>query len=224
MRVDIVTLFPNMFEGPFSESIVKRAQEKGLFELNIHDLRKYGLGERRTVDDRPYSGGAGMIIMVEPVFKILEEIKTPNCKVIITTPRGQKYTQAKAQEYSKLDHLIILAGHFEGFDERIHDNLVDEEISIGDYVLTGGELPAMVIADSIARLIPGVLKKEEATVNESFSEGLLEYPQYTRPEEYNGWKVPEILLGGNHGEIEKWKKEKSEEKTKKVRPDLIARR
>jgi tRNA (guanine37-N1)-methyltransferase len=224
MRVDIVTLFPNMFEGPFSESIVKRAQEKGLFELNIHDLRKYGLGERRTVDDRPYSGGAGMIIMVEPVFKILEEIKTPNCKVIITTPRGQKYTQAKAQEYSKLDHLIILAGHFEGFDERIHDNLVDEEISIGDYVLTGGELPAMVIADSIARLIPGVLKKEEATVNESFSEGLLEYPQYTRPEEYNGWKVPEILLGGNHGEIEKWKKEKSEEKTKKVRPDLIAQR
>jgi tRNA (guanine37-N1)-methyltransferase len=224
MRVDIVTLFPNMFEGPFSESIVKRAQEKGLFELNIHDLRKYGLGERRTVDDRPYSGGAGMIIMVEPVFKILEEIRTPNCKVIITTPRGQKYTQAKAQEYSKLDHLIILAGHFEGFDERIHDNLVDEEISIGDYVLTGGELPAMVIADSIARLIPGVLKKEEATVNESFSEGLLEYPQYTRPEEYNGWKVPEILLGGNHGEIEKWKKEKSEEKTKKVRPDLIAQR
>ena len=210
-----------MFEGPFSESIVKRAQEKGLLELNIHDLRKYGLGERRTVDDRPYSGGAGMIIMVEPVYKILEEIKTPGCKVVITTPRGNKYTQEKAREYSKLKHLIILAGHFEGFDERIHDHLVDEEISIGDFVLTGGELPAMLIADSIARLIPGVLKKEEATINESFSDGLLEYPQYTRPENFKGWKVPEILLGGNHGEIEKWKKEKSREKTMKVRPDLL---
>jgi tRNA (guanine37-N1)-methyltransferase len=221
MRIDIVTLFPNMFEGPFSESIVKRAQEKGLLELNIHDLRKYGLGERRTVDDRPYSGGAGMIIMVEPVYKILEEIKTPGCKVVITTPRGNKYTQEKAREYSKLKHLIILAGHFEGFDERIHDHLVDEEISIGDFVLTGGELPAMLIADSIARLIPGVLKKEEATINESFSDGLLEYPQYTRPENFKGWKVPEILLGGNHGEIEKWKKEKSREKTMKVRPDLL---
>ncbi len=221
MRIDIVTLFPNMFEGPFSESIVKRAQEKGLLELNIHDLRKYGLGERRTVDDRPYSGGAGMIIMVEPVYKILEEIKTPGCKVVITTPRGNKYTQEKAREYSKLKHLIILAGHFEGFDERIHDHLVDEEISIGDFVLTGGELPAMLIADSVARLIPGVLKKEEATINESFSDGLLEYPQYTRPESFKGWKVPEILLGGNHGEIEKWKKEKSREKTMKVRPDLL---
>lgn len=221
MRIDIVTLFPNMFEGPFRESIVKRAQEKGLLELNIHDLRKYGLGERRTVDDRPYSGGAGMIIMVEPVFKILEEIKTPGCKVVITTPRGTKYNQEKAKEYSKLEHLIILAGHFEGFDERIHDHLIDEEISIGDFVLTGGELPAMLIADSIARLIPGVLKKEEATINESFSDGLLEYPQYTRPENFKGWKVPEILLGGNHGEIEKWKKEKSREKTMKVRPDLL---
>lgn len=221
MRIDIVTLFPNMFEGPFRESIVKNAQKKGLLELNIHDLRKYGLGSRRTVDDRPYSGGAGMIIMVEPVEKCLKEIKTPGCKVVLTTPRGQKYTQEKAQEYSKLDHLIVLAGHFEGFDERIHEHLIDEEISIGDYVLTGGELPAMVIADSIARLIPGVLKKEEATLYESFSEGLLEYPQYTRPENYNGWKVPEILLGGNHGEIIKWQKEKSIEKTKKVRPDLM---
>lgn len=222
MRIDILTLFPKMFKGPFDESIIKRAQEKGLVQINIHDLRQWGLTERRTVDERPYGGGVGMVLMVEPIFNALKELKKTNTKVILLTPQGKTFNQKKAKELTKFDHLIFICGHYEGFDERIRQFLIDEEISIGDYVLTGGELPSMIITDTIIRLIPGVLEKEEATEFESFSnENLLEYPQYTRPEEYNGWKVPEILLSGNHAEITKWRNEKALEKTRKIRPDLI---
>lgn len=208
MRIDILTLFPKMFAGPFDESIVKRAQDKKLVEINIHDLRVWGQGERRTVDDRPYGGGVGMVLMVEPIDKALKQLETKDSKVILLSPRGKTFDQEKARNMALLKHLILIAGHYEGLDQRISEHLVDEEISIGDYVLTGGELPAMVIVDAITRLIPEVLEKAEATQIESFSEpGKVEYPQYTRPEEYRGWNVPKILLSGNHKEIEKWRKE-----------------
>jgi len=214
MRIDILTLFSKMFSGPFNESIVKRAQEKNLVQITIHDLRDWGLGERRTVDDRTYGGGVGMVLMVEPIYKALKKLKTKDAKVILLTPQGKTFNQATARRLSKEKHLILISGHYEGFDERIRKHLVDEEISIGDYVLTGGELPAMVITDTIVRLIPGVIKKEEATKLESFSEeNQLEYPQYTRPENFKGWKVPQILLSGNHAEIEKWRKKEAMKKT-----------
>ncbi|MFH1792436.1 MAG: tRNA (guanosine(37)-N1)-methyltransferase TrmD [Patescibacteria group bacterium] len=216
MKIDIITLFPNMFKGPFDESIVKRAQGKKLVEINIHDLREYGFGERRTVDGRPYGGGVGMILMVEPIFKALEKIKTKNSKVILLTPRGKTFNQKNAVKLSKIDHLIFIAGHYEGYDERITD-FVDEEISIGNFVLTGGEIPTMAIVDSIVRLIPGVLIKEDATKYESFSEkNEVEYPQYTRPEEFEGLKVPKVLLSGNHKKISDWREKESKEKTRKI--------
>lgn len=216
MKIDIITLFPNMFKGPFDESIVKRAQGKKLVEINIHDLREYGFGERRTVDGRPYGGGVGMILMVEPIFKALEKIKTKNSKVILLTPRGKTFNQKNAVKLSKIDHLIFIAGHYEGYDERITD-FVDEEISIGNFVLTGGEIPTMAIVDSIVRLIPGVLIKEDTTKYESFSEkNEVEYPQYTRPEEFEGLKVPKVLLSGNHKKISDWREKESKEKTRKI--------
>jgi tRNA (guanine37-N1)-methyltransferase len=220
MKIDILTLFPAMFRGPFDESIVKRAQDKSLVEIVIHDLRQWADDERGTVDDRPYGGGVGMVIQVDIIKRALDDIKQKNSKVILLTPQGQKFSQDKAIELSKEQNIILICGHYEGFDERIREHLVDEEISVGDYVLTGGELPAMAVTDSIVRLIPGVLPKEEATKYESFSENLLEYPQYTRPEEYNGWKVPDILLSGDHAKIDKWRKEKAVEITQKKRPDL----
>ncbi len=219
MKINILTLFPSMFKGPFDESIVKRAQDKGLIEIKIHDLRKWGLGQRRTVDDRPYGGGVGMVMMVEPVFNALNEIKTKYSKVILLTPQGKTFNQEKARELSKEKEIILICGHYEGYDERIR-NLADEEISIGDYVLTGGEIPAMAITDAVVRLIPKVLEKPQATEFESFSQNLLEYPQYTRPENFKEEKVPPVLLSGNHKEIEKWRKEKSYQKTVKIRPDL----
>lgn len=220
MKIDILTLFPKMFEGPFNESIVKRAIEKNLVEIKIHDLRKWGLTERRTVDDRPYGGGVGMVLMIEPIYNALKELKEKESKVILLTPQGKPFKQSLARSLSSEKHLILICGHYEGFDERIR-SLVDEEISIGDYVLTGGELPAMIITDTLVRLIPGVLKKEEATELESFSEeNLLEYPQYTRPEDFKGLKVPEILLSGDHQKINKWRKQEALKKTKIKRPDL----
>jgi tRNA (guanine37-N1)-methyltransferase len=243
MKIDILTLFPEMFKGPFDESIIKRAQEKDLVEIDIHNLRDWAKDKRKTVDDRPFGGGVGMVIKVDIIDTAIKDLKSlsepegstsrrPVTKhsshIILLSPQGKTFNQEKAKELAKLDQIILISGHYEGFDERIRENLIDEEISIGDYVLTGGELPAMVITDSLVRLIPGVLDPE-ATELESFSPvtvhgsqiTLLEYPQYTRPEEFNGWKVPEVLLSGNHKEIEKWKKEKSLEKTKKLRPDLI---
>jgi len=231
MKIDILTLFPEMFQGPFDESIVKRAQNKKLLEIKIHDLRKWADDERGTVDDRPFGGGVGMILMIKPIYDALQEVKTTNknSKVILLSPKGKVFNQEIARKLSKLDHIIFICGHYEGIDERVREHLVDEEISIGDYVLTGGELPAMVITDAVARLIPGVLKKPEATKFESFSSytlnakpyPLLEYPQYTRPDEFKGWKVPEVLLSGDHQKIEAWRKKKALEVTKKRRPDLL---
>lgn len=223
MKIDILTLFPKMFAGPFEESIVKRAIDKGLVEINIHDLRAWGEGERRSVDDRPYGGGVGMILRVDIIEKAVSELKkgSKSTKVILLDATGKKFTQSMARELSQAEHLVLIAGHYEGFDHRVHEHLVDEIISIGDYILTGGEIPAMAVTDAIVRLVPGVLEKPEAISLESFSEKLLEYPQYTRPEDYRGWKVPEVLLSGNHKEIEKWRKEMALKKTKKVRPDLL---
>jgi len=235
MRIDILTLFPEMFKGPFDESIIQRAQKKGLVEIKIRNLRKWAVDKRGTVDDRPYGGGTGMILMIEPIYKALKElkskVKSQKLKVILLDPRGKVFNQKIAQKLSKEQHLIFICGHYEGVDERIRQHLADEVISIGDYVLTGGELPAMVITDAIVRLIPGVLEKPEATKSESFSyyddtyhhikKCLLEYPQYTRPENFMGWKVPKILLSGNHQKIAEWRKKKAEKLTKKLRPDLI---
>jgi len=216
LKIDIITLFPKMFKGPFDESIVKRAQDKKLVKINIHDLREYGFGERKTVDDRPYGGGIGMILMVEPIYKALKKIKTKNSKVILLTPRGKTFNQQNSVELSKSEHLIFIAGHYEGYDERI-TKFIDQEISIGNFILTGGEIPTMAIIDSIVRLIPGVLKKEDATKYESFSEeNLVEYPQFTRPEEFKGLKVPQILLSGNHKKISGWRKNQSEDKTTEI--------
>lgn len=223
MRIDILTLFPKMFSGPFDESIVKRAQDKGLVDIKICDLRQYGEGERRTVDDRPYGGGVGMILRVDIIDKALADLKkgSKGTKVVLLDATGKKFTQEVAKELSRAEHLIFVAGHYEGFDHRVQEQLADEVISIGDYVLTGGEIPAMVVTDAVVRLIPGVLEKEVAVELESFSDpNILEFPQYTRPDDYKGWRVPEVLLSGNHKEIEKWRKEQSLKKTKKVRPDL----
>ncbi len=209
MKIDILTLFPKMFEGPFGESILQRAQKKKLVEINIHDLRKWGLTERRTVDGRPYSGGAGMVLRVDIIDRALTEIKSSAIShkplVILLDAAGEKFTQQKALQLSKVKHLVFITGHYEGVDHRVHEHLADEVISIGDYVLTGGEIPAMVIVDSIVRLIPGVVGKEESIIEESHSKpGYLKYAQYTRPEEYKDWKVPKVLLSGNHKEIKSW--------------------
>ena len=210
MQIDILTLFPDMFSGPFGASIIKRAESRNLIKMEVHDLRKWGEGTRRNVDDRPYGGGVGMILRVDIIDTALKDLRTKQSKVILLDATGTRYTQQKAKEFSKLEHLILIAGHYEGVDHRVHEKLVDEVISIGDYVLTGGEIPAMVLVDSVIRLIPGVLGKDESSVDESHKEpGYLEYPQYTRPEDYKGWKVPEVLLSGNHKNINDWRKEKS---------------
>ena len=222
MKIAIVTLFPNMFEPILGSSMMWKAQKEDFVEFEVVDLRKYGLGPRSQVDDTPYGGGAGMVLKPEPVYEAVDALKSkmPNAKVIMTTPRGVAFNQTSAKKLSKLDNIIILCGHYEGFDERIME-LVDAEISVGDYVLTGGELPAMTIADAIVRLIPGVLGGSQSQHDESFSQGLLEYPQYTRPEEYRGIKVPEVLLSGNHSKIHIWRKSEAVMKTRKNRPDLL---
>ncbi len=232
MRIDILTLFPEMFRGPFGESIIKRAQEKGLATIQIHNLRKWAKDKHKTVDDRPFGGGVGMILMIEPVYKALKELKQSTINyqqsTILLTPQGNPFNQKIAKKLSKMNHLILICGHYEGVDERVREHLVDKEISIGDYILTGGELPAMVVVDAIARLIPGVLEKPEALESESFSQltthnsqPMLEYPHYTRPDDFRGWKVPKILLSGDHQKIDKWRKEKALERTRQRRPDLL---
>lgn len=210
MKIDIITLFPEMFEGPFSESIIKRAQEKKLIEINIHNLRRFGNDERKTVDDRPYSGGPGMLLRVDIIDKALKDIQKKNIKnskTVLLDATGKTFKQKVAKNLSRLDQLILICGHYEGVDHRVHEHLVDEVISIGNYVLTGGEIPAMIMTDSVTRLIPGSLGKDESSLDESHSSpGYLEYPQYTRPEIYKGWKVPSVLLSGNHQKIIDWKK------------------
>lgn len=209
MKISILTLFPHMFDGPFKESIIKRAAEKNLVEINIVDIRSFGQGKHKTVDDRPYGGGVGMILKVDVLSAAIKSVLDPNLskneqKVILMSASGELYKQSIAKEYSGLKHLIIVCGHYEGVDERTL-KYIDHEISIGNFVLTGGEIPAMLIADSVVRLIPGAIT-EGAVESESFSQELLEHPQYTRPEEFDGERVPSVLLSGNHAEIEKWKK------------------
>ena len=214
MKFDIITIFPEIFGSYFNESILKRAQEKDLIEIKAHNLRDFTDDERRTVDDTPYGGGAGMVLKVEPIFKALEKVKSENngkkSRTILFSAKGKRYIQEDTRRLSKYDNLIMVCGRYEGVDERVMENLIDEEISIGDYVLTGGEIPAMIVVDSISRLFPGVLGNNESVQNESHNqEGILEHPQYTKPEKFNGWKVPEVLLSGNHAEIEKWRIENS---------------
>ncbi|EKD79829.1 MAG: tRNA (guanine-N(1)-)-methyltransferase [uncultured bacterium] len=224
MRIDIITLFPEFFEGLKTHSVIGRAVGNGTIEVVTHNLRDYSTDKYKTVDDRPYGGGPGMVLKVDVLHRALIDVRRKtsdeSAKVILLTPQGQVYKQKIAQELAKESNLILICGHYEGFDERIRE-YVDLEISIGDYVLTGGEIPAMMIMDSIVRLLPGVLGDDASSVDESHSEGLLEYPQYTRPEEYDGKKVPAILLGGNHPKIEKWRREQAKERTKARRPDLL---
>lgn len=223
MKIAIITLFPEMFSPILGASMMWKAQKEKLVKFEIVDLRKYGIGPRKQVDDTPYGGGAGMVLKPEPVFAAVKAAKKklPKAKVILMTPRGEKFTQISAKKLSKLSEVIILCGHYEGFDERI-TKLVDIEISVGDYILTGGELPAMTVVDAVVRLIPGVLGDKQSPHDESFSQGLLEYPQYTRPDDFEGMKVPEVLLSGNHNKITVWRKAEAVKKTKQNRPDLLS--
>ncbi len=218
MKIDILSLFPEMFDGFLESSIIKRAREQGYVDIKIHNFRDYSLDKHGRVDDYPYGGGAGMVLMCEPIFRCLDEIKTPESFIIMTSPAGHTFKQEMAVDLSKKKHLIILCGHYEGFDERIK-SIIDMEVSIGDYVLTGGELPSMVMCDAITRLIPGVISAESLEI-ESFNDGLMDYPNYTRPEEFRGMRVPEVLLSGHHKNIEKYREEERIKRTKEIRKDL----
>lgn len=220
MQIDIVTLFPEMFPGPLGESIIGRAAERNLAEIRAIDLRKYTHDARGTVDDKPYGGGPGMLMKVEPLVEAVEDLRRPETAVILTSPRGERFTESIARELAQRQHLLIVAGHYEGVDERAVELIAAREISLGDFVLTSGNLAAMVMADAVIRLLPGVLGDDASSVDESHSAGLLEYPQYTRPPEYRGRKVPEILLSGDHGRIERWRRLQAERLTRERRPDL----
>ena len=221
MKIDVLTLFPAMFAGPLDESIIKRARDAGLLDLTIHNLRDYAHDRHRTVDDRPFGGGPGMLLKPEPVFEAVEAISREQTRVILLSPSGRRFSQAIARELAQCNDLLLVTGHYEGFDERIREQLADDELSIGDYVLTNGALPAMVVVDAVVRLLPGALGDDASSAEESFSDGLLEYPQYTRPAEFREMKVPDILLSGNHAEIEKWRREQAKQRTQKRRPDLM---
>jgi len=221
MRVDVLTLFPEMFAGPLDVSIVQRAREAGVLDLRIRNLRDYTHDRHQTVDDRPFGGGPGMVLKPEPLFEAVEDLSDDKTYVVLTTPAGRVFNQQVAMELTGQEHLLIICGSYEGVDERVCETLVDDQISIGDYVLTNGGLPAMVIIDAVTRLLPGVLGDELSAADESFSHGLLEYPQYTRPAEFRGARVPEVLLSGNHAEIEKWRQEQARRRTAQRRPDLL---
>jgi len=223
MRIDVITLFPGMFTGPLDESIIRRARDTGRLDLRIHNLRDYTHDRHRTVDDRPFGGGPGMLLKPEPIFEAVEDLRTAAARVILLSPAGRPFQQARARGLAKESHLLLLCGSYEGVDERVREALVDEELSIGDFVLTNGALPAMVLIDSVTRLLPGVLGAEESAADESFSNGWLEYPQYTRPAEFRGQSVPEVLLSGHHGEIARWRAERARERTAQRRPDLLER-
>jgi tRNA (guanine37-N1)-methyltransferase len=222
MKIDVVTLFPAMFAGPLDESIIKRARETGRLDLRIHNLRDYAHDRHKTVDDRPFGGGPGMLLKPEPIFEAVDGLAGENTRVILLSPAGRQFNQAIARELAGYEHLLLVSGHYEGFDERIREQLADDELSIGDYVLTNGGLPVMVVVDAVTRLLPGVLGDDESSQDESFSRGLLEYPQYTRPAEFRGMKVPESLLSGHHAEIAKWRAEQARARTQERRPDLLA--
>ena len=219
MKIDILSLFPEMYNGPFTESILKRAQEAGKVEINIHNFRDYTLDPHGNVGDTPYGGGSGMVLMCQPIFDCINDLKKDDSIVIMMSPSGMVYNQKVAYDLSQKKHLIILCGHYEGFDERIR-SICDVEISIGDYILTGGELPSMILVDSIVRLLPGVID-EESSANESFNNNLLDYPVYTKPRIYNGMEVPEVLLSGNHKLISEYRYQEQVRKTKELRPDLL---
>jgi tRNA (guanine37-N1)-methyltransferase len=222
MRIDIITVLPSLLTGPLNHSIIKRAIDKGLVEINIIDLRNFSTDKHKTVDDYAFGGGAGMVMMIEPVFRALEKLKSERDydEVIYTSPDGEKFNQKLANRLSLKQNIIILAGHYKGIDQRIRDHLITMEISIGDYVLSGGELPAAIITDALVRLIPGAISDEQSALSDSFQDDLLAPPVYTRPSVFRGWKVPDILLSGNTPEIEKWRHEQSVERTKHLRPDL----
>ncbi len=221
MRIDVLTLFPAMFAGPLDESIVKRARLAGLLELKIHNLRDYAHDRHKTVDDRPFGGGPGMLLKPEPLFEAVEALAGEETKVILVSPAGRTFNQAIARELADEKDLLLVSGHYEGFDERVRQELADDELSIGDYVLTNGSLPIMVIIDAVTRLLPGALGDEQSAHEESFSHGLLEYPQYTRPADFRGMQVPEVLLSGNHAQIAKWRSEQARMRTASRRPDLL---
>jgi tRNA (guanine37-N1)-methyltransferase len=221
MKIDVLTLFPAMFAGPLDESIIKRARQAGLLDLQLHQLRDWTHDRHKTVDDRPFGGGPGMLLKPEPIFEAVESLQREKTRVILMSPAGRKFDQAIARELAQQEHLLIVTGHYEGFDERIREALADDELSIGDYVLTNGALPAMVVIDTVARLLPGVLGDDASSTEESFSHGLLEYPQWTRPAEFRGMKVPDVLVSGNHAEIAKWRAEQAKKRTQEQRPDLI---
>ena len=220
MKVDVLTLFPAMFAGPLDESILRRARESGRLEMALHDLRDWTHDRHRTVDGTPYGGGPGMVLKPEPIFEAIDELANDTTQVVMLTPQGETFRQATARRLSAHEHLLLLCGSYEGFDERIRTR-VHHEISIGDYVLTNGALPAMVVIDAVTRLLPGVLGDDASSVEESFSESTLDYPQYTRPAEYRGLEVPEVLQNGNHAAIEQWRREQAEQRTRERRPDLL---
>jgi len=221
-KFNIVTIFPEMFSSPFKESIIKRAVERGIVKINIYDLRNFTHDRHKVTDDYPYGGGAGMMMKPEPLAEAIEEInRESKSRVILMTPQGDRLTQSRVKKMSQENRLTILCGRYEGIDERIRAHFVDDEISIGDYILTGGEIPAMVLVDAIVRLIPGVLGDEASTEEDSFSYGLLEYPQYTRPENFRGFKIPDVLLSGNHEKIRRWRRKESLKRTYNRRPDLL---
>ena len=223
MRIDILTVVPELLDSPLSHSIVGRARKKGLVEINVHNLRKYGIGPRKNVDDYSYGGDAGMVMMVEPVYRMVEELKAERNydEVIYMSPDGERLTQAIANDLSLHGNIIILCGHYKGVDQRIREHLVTREISVGDYVVSGGEIPAALLADAIVRLIPGALSDETSALSDSFQDDLLSPPVYTRPADFNGWKVPDVLLSGNPRLIQAWQDEQALERTKQLRPELI---
>lgn len=224
MRIDVVTIFPPLLAGALEHSIVRRARERGIVDVHVYDLRDYTADRHRTVDDYPYGGGAGMVMKPEPWFAAVEALRVagnPGC-VVLLTPQGKRLDQRLVQRLASEDRLIVLCGRYEGVDERVRDHLVDEEVSIGDYVLSGGEPAAAVLVDAVVRLQPGALGSSESTVEESFAEGLLEYPQYTRPPEFRGWRVPDVLLSGDHGAVGRWRRERQIERTQDRRPDMLA--
>jgi tRNA (guanine37-N1)-methyltransferase len=225
VKFHIVTIFPEFFRGPFEHGVIQKAREAGLIEIQVHDLRTWTYDRHRTVDDRPFGGGEGMLLKAAPIFEAVEAVwpeRREGSKVILLSAQGKKFDQAKAREFSELKELLLICGRYEGVDERVAEHLADEELSIGDYVLSGGELAAAVVVDAVARLQAGVLGNETSSVDESFGEaGLLDWPQYTRPAEFRGWKVPEVLIGGNHEEVRKWRRNAAREKTQRQRPDLL---
>ncbi len=230
MRFEVLTIFPEFFRGPFEHGVVARARSAGVLDIRIHDLRNWTADRHRTVDDRPFGGGEGMLMKPAPVFEAVESIwpeRGPGRRVVLLSAQGRLFDQSMARRFASLEGLLLICGRYEGVDERVAEHLADEEISIGDYVLSGGELAAAVVIDAVARLLPGVLGNEASAVNESFSgteaAGVLDCPQYTRPAEFRGWKVPEVLLSGHHEEIRRWRREAALEKTRRLRPDLLAR-